>query len=66
MNFDVFAKYGRRWCYVATYDATDSRKACERAAYVHGRKLWAARPADCSGVKLFKYRITNPTLTAAG
>lgn len=54
MDFDVFAKYGRYWCYQTTLGASSSKEACELAAHSSGRKLWAARPAGTS-VKLFKH-----------
>lgn len=65
MNFEVAIKYGNRWSYKAVYNASNSRSAAIRAAYVWNRKVIKVRP-EGSRDKWLVHRFQYIPSLAAG
>ena len=64
LRFDVFVKYGNRFSYKGTFDASCSRSAALRASYVYGRKVIRACPEGST--EGYTYRFQYVASLAAG
>lgn len=63
LTFECWARYGNRWAYKGSIQATDSRVAAFRMQYIHNRNVWKVQP-EGSRDKGIVYRLKSaPQLT---